>query len=142
MKQKYCVRFSFLCIEILEGHWTTSVSSSNYFSKKLRFSYQKCIHVQRLHTHSLLLNFAPATIILVWRKVLWTYTKINWLMCKLWHFGLEQPCFKQQLIWIPISLIPSLCMLNKNWWFLHFLKDFLKFFFLFLFSSNHLLHDK
>ena len=49
---------------------------------------------------SWLLNLAPATIILVWRKilmlVLWTVTKIKWTLCKLWHFGLEKPCFKQQ----------------------------------------------
>ena len=29
--------------------------------------------------------------------------------------------------WIQISLIPTLCTLNKNWWFLHFLKEFWNF---------------
>ena len=29
--------------------------------------------------------------------------------------------------WILISLIPSLCMSNIKWWFLYFLKEFLKF---------------
>ena len=45
---------------------------------------------------SWLLNLAPLTIILVWRKilklfwaVLWTDTTINWTLCKLLHFGLE-----------------------------------------------------
>ena len=45
---------------------------------------------------SWLLNLAPFTIILFWRKilklvcaVLWTDTKINQTLCKLIHFGLE-----------------------------------------------------
>ena len=43
-----------------------------------------------------LLNLAPSTIILVWKKilkfvfaVLRTDTTINWSLCKSWHFGLE-----------------------------------------------------
>ena len=169
----------------------------------------KSLHVKMAAT-VITVEFGTSTIILVWRKilklvcaVLWTDAKINWTLCKLWHFGLEQPCFKQQheykwdlfsqnerqvarelnKIWLiehfknqlktkdffkeimdfgpqisqqpwhiiyhfkawslninhvitrkwnfatclsfcgnrsQISIMPTLCMLNKNWWFLFF----------------------
>ena len=40
------------------------------------------------------------------------------------HSGAEEPC-KKQRIWFQLHV---LCMLNKNWWFLHFPEDFFFFF--------------
>ena len=67
--------------------------------------------------------------------VLWTDTKINWTWCKLWHFGLELPgCYT----WVQISLIPTLCMLNKIDDFLQFLEGIFEFFLI----SNQFLPDR
>ena len=78
---------------------------------------------------SWLWNLALSTIILVWKNligklvsaVLWTDAKINWTLCKLWHFGLEWACFKQQHEY-KLASSPLYA-----WWFLHFKKEFFDF---------------
>ena len=44
-----------------------------------------------------------------------------------YHNSRAEGTMFQTAIWTLISLTPSLCMPNKNWWFLHFLKELLNF---------------
>ena len=44
--------------------------------------------------------------------VLWTHTKYNWKLCKLQHFGVELPYFKQQREY-KLALTPLYAYLKK-----------------------------
>ena len=108
---------------ILKGHWTTSASSPDFFFKKVEIFIPLEVYTYVMYAQSYLqlqlsckdiwiflsvaifdflkwlplswlLNLAPSTIILVWRKFLklvcaifWTDRKVNWTLCKLRHYG-------------------------------------------------------
>ena len=55
---------------------------------------------------------------------LWTDIKINWTLCKLWHFGLKYACFRQQHeyklasspLYACLTKIDDFFIFRRNFW--------------------------
>ena len=87
-----------VCTYICSNCMLNLTCNFNSVSKIYEFFFQPFLKIDFLKWLPLsrLLNLAPSSIILVWRKilklvctVLWIDTKINWTLCILWHFALE-----------------------------------------------------
>ena len=91
----YTIRSVYLCSDCMLNLTCNFNSVTKIFEIFFQQPFLKVDFLKWLPL-SWLLNLAPSTIILVCRKilklvcaVLWTETKSNWTLCKLWHFGLE-----------------------------------------------------
>ena len=95
----YTIRSVYLCSDCM----LNLTCNPNSVTKIFEFFFQQPflkVNFLKWLPLSWLLNLAPSTIILAWRKILklvcavfWTDTNIKWTLCKLWYFGLEYIMF-------------------------------------------------